>query len=283
MQGDGRPISLLEIRQSLAVGSGLASEQSPRLILDLVKAKLRALATTESVDDYLKAILELSGPEQHQVTGNALAAHLNVRAASVTGMLQKLANQRPSFIKYEKHHGVVLTDMGKRRATEILRHHRLLERFLHDVLDFSWDEVHDEAERLEHYISERLEDRIAAKLGDPDVDPHGHVIPEKDGMVAVRQEVALSKWPCGVPAVISSVSDRDPASLREMKRLGLMPGTGLLVDPGMRNASLLVRIGGRPPCRLRRELATEILVVRESPSDETGNVIADRADVAEGC
>jgi DtxR family transcriptional regulator, Mn-dependent transcriptional regulator len=265
-----------------AVHAGLAAERLPRLILNLVKAKPRAPATTESVDNYLKAILELSGPEEQRVPSNALAGHLDVRAASVTGMLQKLASQRPSFIKYEKHHGVVLTDMGKRRATEILRHHRLLERFLHDVLDFSWDEVHDEAERLEHYISERLEDRIAAKLGDPDVDPHGHVIPEKDGGFAVREEVALSKWPCGVPAVISSVSDRDPASLREMKRLGLTPGTCLLVHPGMRSASLLVRIGGRPPCRLRRELAAEILVVRESPSDETGNVNTDRAGVAEG-
>jgi len=249
--------------------------------LILVRAKLRVPATTESVDDYLKAILELTGPEEQRVTSNALAGHLDVRAASVTGMLQKLASQRPSFIKYEKHHGVVLTEMGKRRATEILRHHRLLERFLHDVLDFSWDEVHDEAERLEHYISERLEDRIAAKLGDPDVDPHGHIIPEKDGVVAVRQEVALSKWPCGVLAVISSVADRDPASLREMKRLGLTPGTGLLVDPGIRQASLLVRIGGRPPCRLRHELAAEILVVRESPPVETENVIADRGGVAD--
>ena len=228
-----------------------------------MKPKSRTLATTESVDDYLKTIFELSGPEEQRVTSNALAGHLDIRAASVTGMLQKLASHRPSFVKYEKHHGVVLTETGKRRATEILRHHRLLERFLHDVLDFSWDEVHDEAERLEHYISERQEDRIAAKLGDPDVDPHGHVIPEKDGAVAVRQEVALSKWPCGVPAVISSVSDRDPASLREMKRSGLMPGSRVLVDPGRRNASLLVRIGGKPPCRLRHELAAEILVVRE--------------------
>src|SRR5207244_7499892 len=138
-----------------------------------------------------------------------------------------------------------------------------------------------EAERLEHYISERLEDRIAAKLGDPDVDPHGHVIPQKDGMVAVRQEVALSKWPCGVPAVISSVSDRDPASLREMKRLGLAPGTGLLVEPGARTASLLIRIGGKPSCRLRHDLAAEVLVVRESRPAETEDFIAGRAGVAD--
>ena len=87
-----------------------------------------------------------------------------------------------------------LTQTGKRRATEILRHHRLLERFLHDVLDFSWDEVHDEAERLEHYISERLEDRIAAKLGDPDIDPHGHVIPQKDEMVVVPTVPLLRRY-----------------------------------------------------------------------------------------
>jgi DtxR family Mn-dependent transcriptional regulator len=230
---------------------------------------------TESVDDYLKAILELSGPEEHRVTSNALAAHLGVRAASVTGMLQKLAGQRPLLVKYEKHHGVVLTGMGKRRAAEILRHHRLLERFLHDVLDFSWDEVHEEAERLEHYISERLEDRIAAKLGDPEVDPHGHVIPEKGGVVSAREEVALTKWPCHVPAVISSVSDRDPTALREMKRMGLTPGTGLLVYPGTRKASLLVSIGGRPSCRLSFELASEILVVGEAPPGKTGDLSAD--------
>ena len=123
--------------------------------------------TTESVDDYLKAILELGGAEEERVTSNALAHHLGVRAASVTGMLQKLAAQKPPFVKYEKHHGVRLTAAGKMRALEVLRHHRLLERFLHDFLDYSWDEVHDEAERLEHFISERLEDRIAAKLGDP--------------------------------------------------------------------------------------------------------------------
>jgi len=222
--------------------------------------------TTEAVDDYLKAILELSGPSGERVPSSALAAHLEVRAASVTGMLQKLAEQRPSFVRYEKHYGVRLTELGKRRALEVLRHHRLLERFLHDVLEFSWDEVHQEAERLEHYISERLEDRIAAKLGFPETDPHGHLIPEKDGAVAEREEIQLSKWPCGVPAAISSVSDRDPNSLREMKRMGLVPGTSLTVEPGTRHASLLVRIAGQAPSRLSRELAAEIKVTLTDPA-----------------
>ena len=206
--------------------------------------------------------MELGGAEEERVTSNALAEHLGVRAASVTGMLQKLAARKPPFVKYEKHHGVHLTATGKMRALEVLRHHRLLERFLHDFLDYSWDEVHDEAERLEHFISERLEDRIAAKLGDPETDPHGHLIPERSGALPARQEVLLSKWACGVPAVISSVSDRNPAALREMTRLGLRPGVAIMVEAGTRNASLLVRIGNRTDSvRLRQTLASGISVV----------------------
>jgi DtxR family Mn-dependent transcriptional regulator len=222
----------------------------------------KASVNTESVDDYLKAILELGGPAEQRVSSNALAHQLGVRAASVTGMLQKLAAQRPSFVKYEKHHGVQLTPMGRVRALEVLRHHRLLERFLHDVLDYSWDEVHEEAERLEHFISEKLEDRMAAKLGDPETDPHGHLIPEKDGAVPIRDEVPLSKWACGVPAIVSSVSDRDASALREMERLGLCPGASIMVEAGVRSASLLVRIGSRPgPDRLSHGLAGLIWVV----------------------
>src|SRR5580700_2329601 len=224
--------------------------------------KHRGPHNSEPVDDYLKAILELSGAEEERVTGNALAQHLGVRAASVTGMLQKLAAQKPPFVKYEKHHGARLTAAGKMRALEILRHHRLLERFLHDFLDYSWDEVHDEAERLEHFISEKLEDRIAAKLGDPETDPHGHPIPERSGAVPAREEVLLSRWACGVPAVISSVSDRDPAALREMTRFGLKPGVAITVETGTRNASLRVRIGDRADSvRLSQTLASGISVI----------------------
>jgi DtxR family transcriptional regulator, Mn-dependent transcriptional regulator len=224
-------------------------------------ARTQALIHTESVDDYLKAILELSGPEEKRVGSNTLARQLGVRAASVTGMVKKLAAHRPSLVKYEKHRGVRLTGVGKMRALEVLRHHRLLERFLHDCLDYSWDEVHEEAERLEHFISERLEDRIAAKLRDPQTDPHGHPIPERNGALPEREEILLSKWACGVPALISSVSDRDPSRLREMERLGLRPGVGIIVEAGVRNASLRVRIDGRPTAvRLRQELAGEISV-----------------------
>ena len=224
--------------------------------------RIHGTYTTESVDDYLKAILELGSVEEARVTSNALARHLGVRAASVTGMFQKLAAQKQPFVNYEKHRGVRLTATGKMRALEVLRHHRLLERFLHDFLDYSWDEVHDEAERLEHFISERLEDRIAAKLGDPETDPHGHLIPERNGALPAREEVLLSKWACGVPAVISSVSDRDSAALREMTRLGLRPGVAITVETGTRNASLRVLIGDRPDSvRLSQMLASGISVM----------------------
>ncbi len=224
--------------------------------------RTRVSVNTESVDDYLKAILELSGPEEKRVASSPLAQQLGVRAASVTGMVKKLAAQRPSLVKYERHHGVRLTRAGKMRALEVLRHHRLLERFLHDSLDYTWDEVHQEAERLEHFISERLEDRIAAKLSDPQTDPHGHLIPERSGAVPKREEIPLSKWARGVPAVISSVSDRDPSRLRQLERLGLRPGVSIMVEAGVRNASLLVRIGGHTSAvRLSQELAGEISVV----------------------
>jgi DtxR family Mn-dependent transcriptional regulator len=216
---------------------------------------------TESVDDYLKAILELGGAGEELAAGTSLARHLGVRAASVTGMLQKLAAQKPPFVKYEKHRGVRLTAAGKTRALEVLRHHRLLERFLHDVLDYPWDEVHEEAERLEHFISERLEDRIAAKLGDPDTDPHGHSIPQRNGTVPAREEVPLSSWACNVPAVVSSVSDRDAGALRQMERLGILPGVPVLLEPGSRGAAFLVRINNdSQPVRLNQQLAAAILV-----------------------
>jgi DtxR family transcriptional regulator, Mn-dependent transcriptional regulator len=229
--------------------------------LNLVQAKTRPGANTESEDDYLKAILDLSGPQDERVTSNSLAERLGVRPASVTGMLQKLAIQQPSFVKYKKHHGVLLTEAGRLRALEVLRHHRLLERFLHDILDYPWDEVHEEAERLEHFISERLEDRIAAKLGDPDTDPHGHSIPRRNGMITSREEIALLNWACNVPAVVSSVSDRDAGTLREMERLGILPGVVVLVEPGNRGASLMVRIGGDSKLvRLSQRLAAAISV-----------------------
>lgn len=223
------------------------------------------VATSESVDDYLKAILELGGAEELRVPTNALAERLGVRTPSVTGMLQKLAAQRPALVLYEKHRGVRLTASGKRRAWELVRHHRLLELFLHDVLKYSWDEVHEEAERLEHFISERFEDRVAAILGDPEIDPHGHVIPQKYEAGVFRNEAPLLRWPLQTAAQISSVSDRSAVALRELDRLGLRPGVHLTVERRNSTASLSIRLEDRPDCiRLSHDLASYISVVQDS-------------------
>jgi DtxR family transcriptional regulator, Mn-dependent transcriptional regulator len=226
-----------------------------------VAAKLRPVSTSESIDDYLKAILELGGAEESRVTTNALADRLGVRTPSVTGMLQRLASERPPLVAYEKHRGVRLTAAGKRRAWELVRHHRLLELFLHDVLKYSWDEVHEEAERLEHFISERFEDRVAAILGDPVIDPHGHPIPQKYEAGVYREEVPLLDWPVQTPTTISSVSDRSAAALRDLKHLGLVPGVALIIEQKTPSASMAIRIAGQAdPVRVNVDLAKCILV-----------------------
>jgi DtxR family transcriptional regulator, Mn-dependent transcriptional regulator len=137
--------------------------------------------SSESIDDYLKAILALGGSTERRVQSKELAARLSVAPASITNMLQRLAGESHPLVDYERHKGVTLSSEGKKRALEIVRHHRLIETFLHKVLDYPVDKVHDEAERLEHFISEEFEERIAAKLGDPQIDPHGRCIPRLDG------------------------------------------------------------------------------------------------------
>jgi DtxR family Mn-dependent transcriptional regulator len=220
------------------------------------------IVTSASVDDYLKAILDL-GESTERVTTSALAKRLAVTPASVTGMLRRLSAEDPPFVEYEKHRGVKLTDHGRLRALEVLRHHRLLERFLHDTLGYSWDEVHAEAERLEHAISETLEDRIAESLGDPEVDPHGHPIPRKDGSVPEREEAPLMSVRPGESAVLSRVSDEDPALLRYLAELGLRPGVRLAVegrDPF--DGPLVLRLAGArgPAFNLSRRVAAEMFV-----------------------
>src|SRR5262249_30088025 len=150
----------------------------------------------------------------------------------------------PPLVIYEKHRGVRLSPAGKRRAWELVRHHRLLELFLHDVLKYSWDEVHEEAERLEHFISERFEDRVAALLGDPEVDPHGHLIPQKHASAGFSNAISLLAWPPDRPATVESVGDRDAAALRELQRLELLPGVSVIIVQKKPDAVSL-RIAGR--------------------------------------
>jgi DtxR family Mn-dependent transcriptional regulator len=219
---------------------------------------------SEAVDDYLKAIFQLSGVTEQQVTSTEIAQHLAITAASVTNMLQKLAAAEPPLVLYRKHHGVTLAKSGKRRALEIIRHHRLIETFLMQVLDYPWDEVHQEAERLEHFISERFEERIAAKLGHPEFDPHGHAIPALDGSLPGLELQALAQLGIGQAAEVVSVSDKDPAMLRYLASQGIRPGIRVTLGERLPfNGAFQVHIGPATTTSLLSEsLAAAIFVAR---------------------
>jgi DtxR family Mn-dependent transcriptional regulator len=185
---------------------------------------------SESIQDYLKTIYELRH-ENERATTNALAARLNVAAASVTGMLKKLAEMK--LVIYEPYQGASLTPAGEKIALEVIRHHRLLELYLTEAMGFSWDRVHAEADRLEHAISDEFADRISTMLGDPKVDPHGDPIPTKDGAIATSSRETLSGTPNGRTVRIERIRDEDPSLLRQVAELGLMPGTIVTVSrPG---------------------------------------------------
>jgi DtxR family transcriptional regulator, Mn-dependent transcriptional regulator len=233
------------------------------LVKTLPEAKPTASPTgSEAVDDYLKAIFQLSGREERQVSSTEIAAHLAITPASVTNMLQKLAAVTPPMVVYEKHYGVRLAKAGKKRALEIIRHHRLIETFLHKILDYPWDEVHQEAERLEHFISERFEERIAAKLGHPEFDPHGHAIPALDGSLPGSESLALVQLHPGQTARVASVSDKDPEMLRYLATQGIRPGVALTLTERLPfQGAYQIRIGRSPkPALLSEPLAAAISV-----------------------
>ena len=215
---------------------------------------------TESVDNYLKAILALSGPEEHSVSGTALAQRLGVAPASITNMLQKLASTQPPYVEYEKHRGVRLSPEGKRRALEVLRHHRLIETFLYEILDFPIEEVHDEAERLEHFISERFEERIDTKLGHPKFDPHGHCIPAMNGRMPNQRSKSLASLDGDGEFVVESVSDRDSTLLKRLKAHGIAPGAHLHVTRPAHEEFVLKAGNGSKPLRLPLSAAAAVRI-----------------------
>jgi DtxR family Mn-dependent transcriptional regulator len=226
-------------------------------------ARRRANGNTESVDNYLKAILSLGGAEQSRVTIKALAGRLGVAPASVTNMLQKLAGSPAPLVEYERHGGVQLSSAGKRRALEVVRHHRLIETFLYQVLDYPLEELHEEAERLEHFISERFEQRIAAKLGHPRIDPHGHSIPTMGGKMPARESILLADVVEDGTYVIDSVADRDAHNLRLIEACGITPGALLRVRKKARSEGYSVRTGRSSKVfDLSREVARDVRIVR---------------------
>ncbi len=183
---------------------------------------------TQSIQNYLKHIYDLSSNGEPASTTD-LAARLGIAPASVTGMIQRLAKAKPALVRYQKHQGVTLTETGLRAALEVIRHHRLLETWLVQTLGYSWDEVHEEAERLEHVISEEMEARIAASLGDPARDPHGDLIPSAELVMPADDSLPLSSLRPPQEAVITRVSSEDASFLNYLEKLGLTPGTQLKV------------------------------------------------------
>lgn len=161
--------------------------------------------------------------EHERVPTSVLAETLGITAPSTTEMAKKLA--RANLIEHEPYRGVRLTAAGQRVALEIIRNHRLLELFLVQTLGYSWDEVHEEAERLEHAISERLAQRIAEYLGHPAVDPHGDPIPSPEGDVHQRELTPLSEWPQGETGQVSRLRDQSPEMLRYLAGKGLTIGS----------------------------------------------------------
>src|SRR2546423_562858 len=186
----------------------------------------RREALTAPAEDYLKAIYAIgkgSGP----AATNEIAQRLAIAPASVSGMVRRLADQ--GLLAYERYHGVKLTESGRRAALRTLRRHRVIEAYLAEALNYPWDRVHEEAERLEHAASDELVDRMAATIGEPEVDPHGAPIPTRDGSVDETVYRSLAELEVGNSGVVVRVSDEDPEMLRYLAGLSIVPGKRLTV------------------------------------------------------
>jgi len=197
---------------------------------------------SSAIEDYAKAIYALQSRGGGAVSTNALAERLDVTAASASGMVKRL--DELGLVRHEPYHGVFLTEAGERIALEVIRHHRLLETYLAESLGVPWDRVHDEAEVLEHVLSEDLEAAIAAKLGHPTHDPHGDPIPTAELSIDEPATSALESLEPGERAVFVRVSDARPEMLRYLSERGIRPGDRLeVVDKQPFGGPLFVRFG----------------------------------------
>lgn len=213
------------------------------------------------MENYLKVIFELL-EKNARATTSMIADRMEIAAPSVTAMVKKLADLK--LITYAPYQGVELTQVGEKTALEIVRHHRLLELYLSEALGVPWDKVHDEAEKLEHVLSEELEARISDALGDPQTDPHGSPIPAVDGSITRVDATRLSDVRPGQNVRIVEVGDKDPELLRYLGSLELYPGTDIevvAVEPY--DGPIVLRIG-KQRVSLGRAAAGEILVTHPS-------------------
>lgn len=186
------------------------------------------MSRTTSTEDYLKAIYKLESSSGNKgVSTSKLAEEMEVANASVTNMVKRLAEM--GLVHYESYYGTRLTDAGRKIALEMIRHHRLLELYLTEMLGYSWDEVHEEAEKLEHHISEQFEDKIAELLDNPKFDPHGDPIPTKDGKMPELLLIPVSEIEDDDTHILRRVKNQDPEFLRYLEKLGLIPGVKIRV------------------------------------------------------
>ena len=190
----------------------------------------------QAIEDYLKTIYILSeiasdeeSEKEARISTSRIAEARKVKPASATSMIQRLADL--NLVDYKKHYGVTLSEAGRQIALEVIRHHRLIELYLMEALGFRWDEVHEQADILEHVISEKLEERIAAALNHPTHDPHGDPIPAKDGTIVRRDVRPLATLSAGAEARVARVvDDANTEMLRYLEQLGLLPGTVLRIQ-----------------------------------------------------
>jgi DtxR family Mn-dependent transcriptional regulator len=213
-----------------------------------------------TTENYIKAIYQLAPCETEESVGTgAIAQHLNVSPGSVTAMLKTLRDAE--LVEYTRYEGVRLTATGEQLALRVLRRHRLIELFLSQTLDLSWDEVHEEAEHMEHAVSDRLVDRIDAYLGHPPSDPHGDPIPRRDGTVDSSAGTTLTKWPAGEPFRIVRVLDQSSDFLRFLTDAGLeLSSVGDVVDHTPQAATTTVRVQQRTTV-LSEQVADKLIVV----------------------
>lgn len=215
--------------------------------------------THQAIEDYLKTIFMLAQAES-PVSTSRLAEAREVKPGSVTGMIKRLAGL--NLVDYIKHQGVTLTSSGEKIALEVLRHHRLIETYLIEALGFTWDEVHEQADILEHFISEKLEERMAAALNHPDFDPHGAPIPTREGFMPALETKPLSELESGDRLIISRIrEDEDAELLRYLASRGLTPGVAIdLIHAEPFAGPLTIVIDGEEQI-VGRKIAERILVV----------------------
>lgn len=218
---------------------------------------------SQAVEDYLKAIYEIQ-EDQETVSTTVLAGHLNTSPAAVTKMVKHLAERK--LVVHTPYYGVRLTPAGEAVALEVIRHHRLLELYLHEMLGYSWDEVDAEAERLEHHISEEFEARIDHLLDYPNTDPHGDPIPGPDGSISPPRGERLSEAEPGRRLVVRRVRDTDPEALRHLARIGLHIGADVTICANQPAGGPLTLTIGEARHTVGRDLAGQVFVetVRES-------------------